>query len=77
MDLLRFKFLRRILSSRYYPISAQILTFICFALLIAGGLLVPHVSEKMAGTLRNTNLAALIVWSLWWHRNIGLRPCSG
>jgi polyferredoxin len=66
MDLLRFKLLRRILSSRYYPISAQIFTLICFALLIAGGLAVPHVSEKMAGTLRNTNLAALIVWSLWW-----------
>jgi polyferredoxin len=66
MDLLRFKFLRRLLSFRYYPISAQIFTFFCFALLIAGGLMVPHVSEKMAGTLRHTNLAALIVWSLWW-----------
>lgn len=66
IDILRFKFIRRLASSRYYPMAAQVFTLICFALLIAGGLAVPHVSEKMAGTLRNTNLAALIVWSLWW-----------
>jgi len=65
-DILRFKFLKRLASSRYFPIAAQIFALICFALIIVGGLAVPHVSEKMAGTLRNTNLAALIVWSLWW-----------
>ncbi|MDD8032127.1 MAG: 4Fe-4S binding protein [Acidobacteriota bacterium] len=66
MDLLRPKFIRGLASSRAYPLAAQIFTLISFGLLVAGGLVVPHVSEKMAGTLRNTNLAALIVWSLWW-----------
>ena len=66
IDILRFKFLKRLASSRYFPIAVQIFTLICFTLIIVGGLAVPHVSEKMAGTLRNTNLAALIVWSLWW-----------
>jgi NAD-dependent dihydropyrimidine dehydrogenase PreA subunit len=66
VDLLRIKFIKRIASSRFFPLAAQIFTLLCFALLIAGGLAAPHVSEKMAGTLRNTNLAALIVWSLWW-----------
>jgi hypothetical protein len=66
MDLLRFKFIRRLASSKSYPLALQIFTLICFGLLIAGGLIVPHVSEKMAGTLRDTNLSSLIVWSLWW-----------
>lgn len=66
IDILRIKFFRRLASSRFYPLAAQMFTLLCFALLIAGGLAAPHVSEKMAGTLRNTNLAALIVWSLWW-----------
>lgn len=65
-DILRFRFFNRLSISRAFPLTCQSLTLIAFALLIAGGLAVPHVSEKLAGILRNTNLAALIVWSLWW-----------
>ncbi|MBZ5496273.1 MAG: 4Fe-4S binding protein [Acidobacteriia bacterium] len=66
IDLLRIRIFSRLAASRTYPRAARIFTLAAFGLLIAGGLAVPHVSEKMAGTLRNTNLAALIVWSLWW-----------
>jgi ferredoxin len=65
-DLLRIRILDVLTSSRFYPLAARIFTLACFVVLIAGGLAVPHVSEKLAGTLRNTNLAALIVWSIWW-----------
>jgi len=65
-DLLKVRFINALITSRYYPLTARIFTLACFSLLIAGGLAVPHVTEKLAGTLRNTNLAALIVWSLWW-----------
>jgi len=65
-DLLRFKLFDGLAASRSYPIFVQVLTLVVFGLLIFGGLTAPHVSEKLAGTLRNTNLAALIVWSLWW-----------
>ncbi len=66
IDLLRIRFVSRLTASRAYPRAARIVTLAALGLLIAGGLAAPHVSESMAGTLRNTNLAALIVWSLWW-----------
>jgi hypothetical protein len=66
IDLLKFRFFGKLAASRLYPLAGQILTLVCFGLLIVGGLAAPHVSEKLTGTLRNTNLAALIVWSLWW-----------
>jgi hypothetical protein len=65
-DLLKVRFLARLAASRFYPKAARIFTLIVFLLLIAGGFAVPHVSADMTGTLRNTNLASLIVWSLWW-----------
>ncbi|KPK87494.1 hypothetical protein AMJ80_11985, partial [bacterium SM23_31] len=65
-DLLRIKLIDGIAASRSYPIIIQIVTLVVFCLLIIGGLAAPHVSEELAGTFRNTNLAALIVWSLWW-----------
>ena len=65
-DLLRIKLIDGIAASRSYPIIIQTVTLVVFCLLIIGGLAAPHVSEELAGTLRNTNLAALIVWSLWW-----------
>jgi hypothetical protein len=65
-DLLKYRIFGRLAASRSYPLAAQILTLVGFALLIAGGLAAPHVQQKMTGFLRNTNLAALIVWSLWW-----------
>jgi len=65
-DLLKIRILGKMAASRSLPLAVQIFTLACFGLLIAGGLAAPHVPEKLAGTLRNTNLAALIVWSLWW-----------
>ena len=65
-DLLKIRIFNTLTSSRPYPLAVRLITLACFALLIAGGLAVPHVSEKLAGTLRNTNLAALFAWSLWW-----------
>jgi len=65
-DLLKSRIFGGLAASKLYPLAAQIFTLVVFGLLIAGGLAVPHVSAGMTGTLRNTNLAALIVWSLWW-----------
>lgn len=65
-DLLKFRVIGRLAASRWYPPAVQLLTLAAFALLIAGGLAAPHVPAKTAGILRHTNLAALIVWSLWW-----------
>ncbi len=66
IDLLKIKPFPRLAASRIYPRAARVLTLGAFLLLIAGGLTVPHVPAGMTGTLRNTNLAALVVWSLWW-----------
>jgi len=65
-DLLKYRAFNRLAASRSYPIAVQTFTLAAFGLLIAGGLAAPHVEQKMAGVLRHTNLAALIVWSLWW-----------
>ena len=65
-DLLKLRVFRALAASRAYPLAAQIFTLAAFGLLVAGGLAAPHVPDKMTGILRNTNLAALIVWSLWW-----------
>lgn len=65
-DLLKWRLFRKLALSPSYPIAIQIFTLFVFLLLIAGGLAAPAVEHKLAGTLRHTNLAALIVWSLWW-----------
>ena len=66
IDLLKNRVFGGLAASRFYPLGAQILTLAAFGALIAGGLAVPRVPAKTAGVLRNTNLAALVVWSLWW-----------
>ncbi len=65
-NLLKYRIVGGPAASRPYPLVAQVVVLLCFLLVIAGGLAAPRVSAQMAGTLRNTNLAALIVWSLWW-----------
>jgi len=65
-NLLKYRIIGGPAASRSYPLAAQVIVLLCFVLVIAGGLAAPRVSATMAGTLRNTNLAALIVWSLWW-----------
>lgn len=76
-DLLRTRAFGRLTASRAYPLAAQIFTLICFGLLIAGGLAGPHVPASLTGTLRNTNLAALVVWSLWWPLVIMIAVLAG
>jgi NAD-dependent dihydropyrimidine dehydrogenase PreA subunit len=66
IDLLKSRVFGKVAASRSYPLFAQVITLLGFGLVVAGGLAAPHVSAKMTGTLRNTNLAALVVWSLWW-----------
>ena len=66
IDLLKTRLFGGLAASRWYPLAGQVVTLAAFALLITGGLAAPHVPAKLAGTLRNTNLASLIVWSLWW-----------
>jgi len=66
IDLLKNRLFSGLIKARSYPLAAQVITLVGFGLLIAGGLAAPHVPAKMTGVLRNTNLASLIVWSLWW-----------
>lgn len=66
MDLLKFKPFRTLSLLKFFPLGLQILTLVVFIWLIYGGIVSPTVDAKTAGILRNTNLAALIVWSLWW-----------
>ncbi len=65
-NLLKYRIVGGPAASRFYPLAAQVIVLLCFVLVIAGGLAAPRVSPAMAGTLRNTNLAALVAWSLWW-----------
>lgn len=65
-DLLKIRVLGRLTASRAYPLAAQIFTLTAFGLLIVGGLAAPRAPASLTGTLRNTNLAALVAWSLWW-----------
>ena len=65
-NLLRYRIVGGPAASRSYPLVAQVIVLLCFVLVIVGGLAAPHVPARMTGTLRNTNLAALVVWSLWW-----------
>ncbi len=65
-DFLRSGFIARLAASPRFPSAARLFTLAAFLLLIAGGLAVPHVSPGLTGILRNTSLASLVVWSLWW-----------
>lgn len=66
IDLLKIKPVRSLFLSRSFPIFIQIFFLLCFALLIYGGIVVPDVDKNLVKTLRNTNFATLLVWSLWW-----------
>lgn len=66
MNILKIKLIRRLFSSPTFPIIAQVLLFLGFAALIYGGIVIPDVDENLVKILRNTNFAALFVWSLWW-----------
>lgn len=66
MDLFKIPLLKKIYKSRWFPLVFQIFTLIVFFLLIAGALGINTHDMTFAKTLRNTNLANLIVWSYWW-----------
>ena len=66
MNLLRNRVLGGLLRSRWFPAAAQVAMLVVFGLLIAGGLGITTDDAKFAKTLRNTNLANLIVWCYWW-----------
>lgn len=66
MNLLRNRVIGGVLRSRWFPAGAQVATLVAFGLLIWGGWGVATDDAKFARTLRNTNLANLLVWSYWW-----------
>lgn len=66
VNILKNKLIRSLFSSPFYPLIAQIVLLVCFAVLIYGGIVIPDVDENLVKILRNTNFAALFVWSLWW-----------
>lgn len=65
-NLLKNRFILRIFLSKGFPLTLQIIFLLFFLLLIIGGLIVPDCEKGLVNTMRNTNLATLVVWSLWW-----------
>jgi len=66
MNLLRNKYIGRLLKARGFPVLAQVMMLAVFILLILGGLGVTTNDPLCGQYLRDTNLANLIVWSYWW-----------
>ena len=66
MDLLRVKWLRRLLKSAWVPLAVQVAMLVAFALLVWGGLGVGDADDDVAGLARYTNLANLLVWCCWF-----------
>ena len=66
MDLLRVKWLRRLLKSAWVPLAVQVAMLVAFALLVWGGLGVADADDDVAGLARYTNLANLLVWCCWF-----------
>lgn len=65
-NLLENRVVGGLLGARWFPIAAQVGLLGAFGLLIWGGWLITTDDAKFAKTLRNTNLANLLVWSYWW-----------
>lgn len=66
MNLLKNRLIGGVFRSRWFPAAAQVVLLATFVLLICGGLGITTDDTKFAKTLRNTNLANLLVWSYWW-----------
>ncbi len=56
----------KILRSKWIPVLPQVLTLVGFILIIMFGWSISTNDEKFVLTLRNTNLANLIIWCFWW-----------
>ncbi len=52
--------------SRWFPLVLQLFMLTAFVLLIAGGLGITVDKPDFIDKLRYTNLANLVVWTLWW-----------
>ncbi len=66
MNLLRFRPLRNLLKSWWFPLAAQVVLLVAFALIIWRGFGIHAPDPAFAKVLRNTNLANLLVWAYWW-----------
>ncbi len=71
MNLLRFRPLRNLLKSWWFPLAAQVVLLAVFALIIWRGLGVHAPDAAFAKVVRNTNLANMLVWAFWWPLVIG------
>jgi polyferredoxin len=58
--------MNRLFRLTWFPLAFQLLTLGALVLLIVGGLTADTGDMGLAGVLRNTNAANLIVWSYWW-----------
>ena len=65
MNLLRFKPLRALVGSRYFPLVPQLAMLLVFCAIVAGGMVVGS-HPRIAGYLSRTNLANQMVWNYWW-----------
>lgn len=66
MNLLKTHWIHKLVSSRWFPMTPQVVMLMVFGLLIAGGIGVTTDDPGFAKWLRNTNLSNLVVWSYWW-----------
>jgi len=66
MNLLKNKCIGGLFSSKWFPLVPQLFMLAAFILLIAGGLGITATNPDFIYRLRYTNLANLIVWTLWW-----------
>ncbi len=66
MNLLQNKYIGGLCRSSWFPLLPQFFTLIAFLLLIAGGLGITANNPDFIDRLRYTNLANLIVWTIWW-----------
>lgn len=55
-----------IFKNKWIPVFFQVLTLVVFILLIMFGWSISTNDQQLNLTLRNTNLANLIVWCFWW-----------
>ena len=62
MNLLRFKPLRALVGSRYFPVVPQFAVLLAFGAIVAGGMAVGR-HPRIAGHLARTNLANQMVWN--------------
>ena len=60
LDLLRRPLIRSLVKSRYFPGTIQALALLAYGIFIYIGF------QGMSEATRYTNLASLIIWTLWW-----------